>query len=74
MYEVRQNGISYCQCGLRHRAEEIALMRPGRTVHLIVPPIEPETIDISAENLGHERRLPSQLILKADDSLPLDLH
>jgi hypothetical protein len=48
-------------------------MHPGRTVHLIVPPIEPETIDISAEDLGQELRLRGQIILDYDDRLPLDL-
>ncbi len=73
MFEVRQYGVRYCQCGLRHRADEIASMHPGRTVHLIVPPIEPETIDISAEDLGQELRLRGQFILDYDNRLPLDL-
>ena len=53
VFEVRQYGVRYCQCGLRDKADEIASMHPGRTVHLIVPPIEPETIDISAEISSH---------------------
>ncbi len=73
VYEVRQYGVRYCQCGLRQKAEEIASLHSGRTVHVVVPPIEPETIDISAEDLGHELRLRGQLILDYDDRLPLDL-
>ena len=74
VFEVRQYGVRYCQCGLRYKAEEIASMHSGRTVHKVVPPIEPETIDIFAEDLGQELSLQGQLILDCDERLPLDLH
>ena len=63
MWEVRQRGIRYCQCGLFRDAVNLAAMREDRTIHRMVPPIEPETIDVSAEDLGHELRLKPQLIL-----------
>jgi len=73
MWEVRQNGIRYCHCGLLADAVRVAAFGRGRTIHKVLPPVEPETVNVSAEDLGRELCLKPQLILEQDLKEPLDL-
>ena len=73
MWEVRQRGVRHCQCGSFKDAYFIASMRQDRTLHRVLPPIEPETVDVSAEDLGPDPALRPQIILNLDDREPLDL-
>lgn len=73
MWEVRQRGVRHCQCGSLDDAVKLAAMRPDRTIHKVLPPLEPTTVDVWAEDLGRELRLKPQIIFSQDDREPLDL-
>ena len=68
------NGVKQMQCGNRKDADRLLEIYPDATISKVFLPPPPNTVNVSAQNLGSEEALnEGKKSLPYSEQLPLDL-